>query len=533
MASTKAPEVKEQGLSSPELGSDLDILHGETSSEEDTKPSTGILGRLIHWEEWLDQKMGVEPHGAQRITPDKKKPPKTWMMFFMWSSSGVYTLSSITTGMIPWEYGLSLTQAILIVVFGTLVGAGVAGWCATLGPATGLRQVAISRYSFGWWPSKIIAILNIIEQIGWASVSCITGGQALSAVSNYSVSVVLGIVIINIVSIVLSFGGYTAIVKIENYFWIVFFVIFLVMYGEVGGKADLKTPAEVSGMTFSGNVLSCIAIFYGDGASYASIISDYYVNYPADISKVKVWLLTTFGIFIPVTFGILLGCLVGSTTGVDVDWADAYDNHGVGGLILAMLYPKGFAKFLLVLLSLGGVGLNVIAIYSTALAVQQAAKPLQRVPRFIWSLVTFACILVLSIGGRDKIFDFLENFLSLLGYYNTAFVAILAMEHYYFRKGNLANYDLDGWNTPSKLPIGVAGLTSFLLGIVGAILGMVETYYVGVIAKMIGDDGGDIGNELALVSAREKSASQEAVKERAMLNDNAGSRGAVSLGAIA
>lgn len=318
------------------------------------------------------------------------------------------------------------------------------------------------------------------------------------------------------ISIVLSFGGYTAIVKIENYFWIVFFIIFIIIYGEIGGKADLATPASVTGMTLSGNVLSCIAIFYGDGASYASIISDYYVNYPADISKMKVWLLTTLGIFIPVTFGILLGTLVGSTTGVDESWNDAYENHGIGGLILAMLYPAGFAKFLLVMLSMGGgtltlskslnlftnvcaVGLNVIAIYSSSLAIQQAAKPLQRVPRFVWSLVTFAAILALSVGGRDKIIEFLENFLSLLGYYNTAFVAILAIEHYYFRGGNLANYDLDGWNTPSRLPIGIAGLISFLLGIVGAILGMVETYYVGVIAKMIGDDGGDIGNELALV----------------------------------
>ena len=63
----------------------------------------------------------------------------------------------------------------------------------------------------------------------------------------------------------------------------------------------------------------------------------------------------------------------------------------------------------------------------------------------------------------------------------------------------MANYDLEGWNTPSRLPIGFAGLTAFLLGIVGAILGMVETYYVGVIAKKIGADGGDIGNELAFV----------------------------------
>ena len=207
----------------------------------------------------------------------------------------------------------------------------------------------------------------MVEQIGWAAIGCITGGQALSAVSNYTVSLVLGIVIINIVSIVLSFGGYTAIVKIENYFWIVFFIIFLIIYGEVGGKADVHTPAQVTGMTFSGNILSCLAIFYGDGASYSSIISDYYVNYPANISKLKVWLLTTFGIFIPVTFGMLLGCVVASTLAVEDNWANAYDDHGVSGLVLTMLHPRRFAKFLLVLLSLGG-GMSLSLIFFTSLA---------------------------------------------------------------------------------------------------------------------------------------------------------------------
>ena len=47
------------------------------------------------------------------------------------------------------------------------------------------------------------------------------------------------------------------------------------------------------------------------------------------------------------------------------------------------------------------------------------------------------------------------------------------------------------------MPIGIAGLIAFLLGIVGCILGMVQTWYVGVIAAMIGETGGDIGNQLA------------------------------------
>lgn len=112
---------------------------------------------------------------------------------------------------------MDLGRSIAITIFGTLLGGFVSGWCATLGPATGLRQVSISRYSFGWYPAKIIAVLNVISQIGWSSVGCITGGLALSAVSNGKVSLVLGVVIIAVGSLVVSFFGLRAILR-EYYF---------------------------------------------------------------------------------------------------------------------------------------------------------------------------------------------------------------------------------------------------------------------------------------------------------------------------
>ena len=143
--------------------------------------------------------------------------------------------------------------------------------------------------------------------------------------------------------------------------------------------------------------------------------------------------------------------------------------------------------------------MNCIAIYAGALSAQLFAPPCAKVPRVIWSFIVFVCILLLGIVGRNHLLDVLENFLSLLGYWNTSFFVILFIEHYYFRKGNLANYDLDAWNTPSKMPVGYAGLTAFLCGAAGWIVGMVETYYVGALASKIGVDGGDIANELALV----------------------------------
>lgn len=165
-----------------------------------------------------------------------------------------------------------------------------------MGPGTGLRQVSISRYSMGWWPSKIIAALNVIEQVGWSSVGCITGGLALSAVSNGSVSSALGVVICAVIGFVLSFVGLKAVFVYEKFAGLVLGVIFIIMYGEVAKTGDLATPTQLTGATLSGTALTLFAIVYGSSASWCSIVSDYYVEYPVNTSKFKVFILTTMGI---------------------------------------------------------------------------------------------------------------------------------------------------------------------------------------------------------------------------------------------
>ena len=51
--------------------------------------------------------------------------------------------------------------------------------------------------------------------------------------------------------------------------------------------------------------------------------------------------------------------------------------------------------------------------------------------------------------------------------------------------------DWDMWAERRKLPIGLAALMSFLLGWVGAVLGMDEVWFVGPLAAAAG--GADIG----------------------------------------
>ena len=438
----------------------------------------GILSKLRRLEATLDTKLGVESEAIVRKLPHEKRPVpwhEQLTMALLWAS-GTMNTSCFATGFLGHEFGLSLKQSIVITIFASLLGGAVTGFAATFGAATGLRQISMSRYSFGWWPNKLIAFLNTIVQIGWAAVSCITGGLALTAVADGHVSLVVGIIILGVVAMFISFVGLKAILVYERYAWFIFFVVFLIFFGETGKYADNTTPATVTGSDLTASVLSLLAIIYGSSASWCTMASDYYVHYPADVSRVKVFLMTSFGIAIPTSIGMVAGCVVASGFNNRPDWDDTYTNQGLGFLIQDMLYPRGFAKFILTLLVLSGINVNVISIYSSAISCQQFSRPFSRVPRFIWTIACSAVILGLALGGREQLNAYLQNFLSLLGYWGTQYFVIIFSEHWFFRKGRFENYDLEAWNSPERLPHGLAALAAFCLGIIAWVMGMWQTW---------------------------------------------------------
>jgi len=72
---------------------------------------------------------------------------------------------------------------------------------------------------------------------------------------------------------------------------------------------------------------------------------------------------------------------------------------------------------------------------------------------------------------------------------------VICVEHFYFRKGNFALYDLRSWNVPSQLPLGAAALGACALSFTLVIPSMDQVLYTGPIARTTGD----IGFEVAMV----------------------------------
>jgi purine-cytosine permease-like protein len=92
-----------------------------------------------------------------------------------------------------------------------------------------------SRYSWGYYGASIMATLNVIAALGWIAVNSITGAQTLRVVSGDSLPMAVGIIIMGIVSMVVSFVGYKWIHTYERYSWIPVFIAYCIVAG-VGAK---------------------------------------------------------------------------------------------------------------------------------------------------------------------------------------------------------------------------------------------------------------------------------------------------------
>jgi purine-cytosine permease-like protein len=87
-----------------------------------------------------------------------------------------------------------------------------------------------------------------------------------------------------------------------------------------------------------------------------------------------------------------------------------------------------------------------------------------------------------------------------MAYWLTIMVCVIIEEHLIFKR-RLPTLDWEAWANPKKMPIGIAALASFLIGWVGAILGMAQIYYVGPLARLSGwaDVGVWVGSGFTLV----------------------------------
>jgi len=443
----------------------------------------------------IPEEHGLETHGIERVSPKTRTHVRILDNFTMWLSANL-VISTVGLGALAIPiFGLGFWDSLAVILIFNALGVLPVAFFSTLGPKLGLRQMTISRFSFGWVGGIIMALFNVAACIGWSVVNVIIGGQLVAALSGGKVPSWAGILILAILTTVVSIYGYRYVHRYERYAWIPMAVIFAIMlivaapHFHIVASSNTTTAAEIAALLSFGGAV------YGFATGWSSYAADYNVNQPEETPSSRVFWLTFLGVFLPCVLLETLG-MAFTTYG---PWATKFANGLVGDLLAAVVAPLGgFGTLILALLALSVVANNVPNDYSLGLSVQVFGRPFQRVKRYVWTLIGAVIYVAIALPASANFAHTLTDFLLIIAYWLAPWSIILIIEHFVFRRGR---YNVDDWNNARRLPIGWAALVSMAFGIVGVLLGAAQVYYVGPIAKLVGPYGMDIGFELGLVFA--------------------------------
>jgi NCS1 nucleoside transporter family len=466
----------------------------------------------------IPEERGIETHGIERVSPKTRTHVRIRDNFTMWLSANL-VISTVALGALATTvFHLGLWDSIAVIIIFNTLGVLPVAFFSTLGPKLGLRQMTISRFSFGWVGAIIMALFNVAACIGWSVVNVIVGGQLVAAlicgtapdaVDKCRVDVVgltlngiavrgVAILVIAILTTLVSIYGYRYVHRYERYAWIPMAIIFAIML-LVAAPNFHAIPTPAFGAAEFASLISFGGAIYGFATGWSSYAADYNVNQPEDTSPRRIFWLTFLGVFIPCVLLETLGVAFTSTT------VPASKSLG-GGALLANIAGSlgGFGTVIIVLLALSVIANNIPNDYSLGLSIQVLGRGFQRIKRYVWTLIGAVIYVLIALPAATHFNETLTSFLLLIAYWLGPWSIILILEHFVFRRGR---YNVDDWNTPSRLPIGWAALVSMVIGLAGVVLGASQTIIIGNTFKPVAGpvatllNGTDVGFELGLVLA--------------------------------
>jgi hypothetical protein len=121
-----------------------------SSAHENSAEKSSIGATLRKWNEKVESLAGLEARGITRVLPSERHNASVlgyFQMAFLWFSANV-TANNLAVGFLgPLLFGLGFTDAVLISVFGALVGCVMTAYMSIWGATSGNRtMVSISSW---------------------------------------------------------------------------------------------------------------------------------------------------------------------------------------------------------------------------------------------------------------------------------------------------------------------------------------------------------------------------------------------------
>src|SRR5260370_9627985 len=224
----------------------------------------------------VPEEQGVETHGIERVSPKTCTHVRIFDNFTVWLLAN-FVISTVGLGALAIPiFGLGFWDSLAVILIFNALGVLPVAFFSTLGPKLGLRQMTISRFSFGWVWGIIMALFSVAACIGWSVVNVIIGGQLIAALSGGRVPSWAGILILAVLTTLVSIYGYRYVHRYERYAWIPMAILFAIMLIVAAPHFSIvATPAfgasEIAGLLSFGGSFYCSATSWCSSAARSKL----------------------------------------------------------------------------------------------------------------------------------------------------------------------------------------------------------------------------------------------------------------------
>jgi NCS1 family nucleobase:cation symporter-1 len=392
--------------------------------------------------------LSIEAHGFEPI-PETARYGSVSRIFTVWFTPNLVPAAFfIGTLAAAGFLKVGFLTGVLAILIGTVLGATLVGVLSTMGPATGMAQVPLSRLPFG--KSIVVpGVLNWLSCIGWDGVNNVFGAAAITLLTGLPFPVSLLIIVI--AQGLLGVIGYEAIHTFEKYMAIVLGVMFVVLTVAIAGKANFSRVDGFTGLDQVGAFILFAAIAASFVVAWGLYASDYSRYLPVDAPRSKIFRNTVLGLTLSAGWIEILGLAV----------ADKATGPAVG-TINDILGAGVLGALAMIAIAIGTVAVNAMNDYTGSLSLQAAGL---RIPR-VYSAIAVAVLgyaFTIYLNNGDLQLKF-ESYLLFILYWVTPWAGVVLAD--WFLRGRPIRLEV-GWLTDfSRLHSGLLALVAMIVGFV-------------------------------------------------------------------
>ena len=414
--------------------------------------------------------------GIERV-PEQFRVLGFFDHFVLWADLGVGLLVlAAGSYLVP---GLSLPQALLVIVLGTLLGNLMLGLAGVIGSEHAIPSMVSLRPSFGRRGSYLPSLINVVQLVGWGAYEIVIMATASSRLSGPILGIAgypIWAIFWGAIVLLLALGGPLVVVRqwLEKAgIWVVLLTVswmalYALTHGDLG--ASWNKPGDGSS-----NLAQGLDLVVAMPISWLPIVADF--NRFARTSR---------------------SSFAGTFAGFGLANAMCFTL----GVLLVLVLPAGDLTASIMSITFGAAGLvlllgdetdNAFAdVYSTAISIKNVAPGLPT--RGLLAAVGGTCVAIALAVDMNSF----QNFLLLVGSLFTPLFGVLFADYFILRRRRYTEEELYPADARGGPPWGGVNPVALVAWAAGAAVYWAETTYVHTLGGTLPSLAASMGVYLAV-----------------------------------